>query len=456
MRGRALRLDVAVLLLLAVGTAWGGIIDVNPGESIQTAIDTASDGDTINVAEGTYDEVLCIQKPIHLIGSNATLTYTNSSATREQLIMLGWNKGGPLSGGATIQGFNLVAAGGLDGDKDLIKLRASGTSSSPIVIAGNTFQGDGVTRYLGIETAYEAGHVNITDNEFHDLAYGAWFNALTDATISGNLMDSAMYAGLAVCTGDVDATHDFAITDNTITNSGTEGSDHVWSAGLHLGSTIYNMSVSGNDIDGSNAYGVVIHDRGTVDLSGVAITGNNIHNTALGRGMLNETTVLLDATDNWWGDASGPLDDKTLPGTPNYNNPTGLGDDVSEYVLYEGWRTTPVLLGAQPPVADADGPYRILVGEGLSLDGSGSEGSIDSYDWVVNDKTAGTGEFLDLTWLDLCALEVCGNGDYDVMLTVTGPAGEDSDTTTLTVVPEPATLALVAGGLLALRRRRRK
>jgi len=313
------------------GTTW----TVDPGgggdyTTIQAAIDagTTVNGDIINVATGTYDEVLTVQKSIQLIGNNATLRYTDSGATSEQLIMLGWNTGGSLSGGATIQGFSLVGDVGLAGDKDLIKLRASGTSSNPIVITGNTFQGDGVTRYLGIETAFEAGHANITNNEFHDLAYGAWFNALTDATISGNLIDGAVYAGLAVCTGDVDATHDIAITGNTITNSGTEGGDHIWSAGLHLGSTIYNMTVSGNNIDGSNAYGVVIHDRGTVDLSGVAITGNNIHNTALGRGMLNETAVLVDATGNWWGDAGGPG--------------VGGANGVDGSVDYDPWLTEPI------------------------------------------------------------------------------------------------------------------
>jgi len=330
--------------LTFAGAAQAGVTwNVSAGESIQTAITGASDGDIVNVAAGTYDEVLTIQKSIQLIGNNATLTYTDSGATREQLIMLGWNTGGDLTAGATIQGFTLVGGAGLTGDNDLIKLRANGTALNPIIIQGNTFQGDGTNGYKGIESAVDGGHVRVIGNEFHDLKYGAWFNAVTDAVIQDNLIDSTIYAGLAICTSDVGATHDITITGNTISNSGTAGDAYPrYSVGLHLGSTISNMSVTNNDITGSTTYGVVLHDRGSTDLTNVVFNGNNIHNSDQDRGMLNETTVLIDATGNWWGDASGPLDPKTLPGTPNYNNPSGLGDDVSAYVDYAGWRNSPI------------------------------------------------------------------------------------------------------------------
>ena len=339
---------VGLILAGSIPVQAVDVLTVDPGgggdyTTIQAAIDAASDGYTINVGPGSYDEVLTIQKSVHLYGDNATVTYTNSSATREQLIMLGWNTGGDLTGGATIQGFSLVGGAGLTGDNDLIKLRANGTAANPITIQGNTFQGDGSSGYKGIESSYDAGHVSITGNEFHDLKYGAWFNVLTDAVIQGNLIDSTIYAGLAICTSDVGATHDITLADNTISNSGTAGDDYpTFSVGLHLGSTISDMSVTGNDITGSTTYGIVIHDRGTTDLTNVVFNGNNIHNSTQDLGMLNETVVLVDAMGNWWGDASGPYDAKTLPNTPNYNNPSGLGNDVSTYVDYASWLSQPI------------------------------------------------------------------------------------------------------------------
>lgn len=47
--------------------------------------------------------------------------------------------------------------------------------------------------------------------------------------------------------------------------------------------------------------------------------------------------LTADARFNWWGDCTGPLDNKNLPGVPDYNNTSGLGNKVSSYVDYKPW-----------------------------------------------------------------------------------------------------------------------
>jgi len=298
------------------GHTWG----YDAFNKIQDGIDAVAEGGTVYVAAGTYNEYLVIQKSVHLIGEdkNTTiLTYTGTPAV-EQLIMLGWNRGGTLAGGVTIQGFKLLADVGLTGDKDLIKLRANGTSSGPIVIKDNIFQGDGITRYLGIETAYDAGYVKVENNEFDDLAYGAWFNVLTNGEIKGNTITDAIYTGLALCTSDLDKIHDVDIVGNTILRSTTytDAALHpewaVWYSGMHIGSTVYNVNITDNIIADGNYYAIVFHNRGTTNLSNVHINNNCIYGNP--HGSLNEvaTSVTLDAENNWWGDPSGSVKQRAL------------------------------------------------------------------------------------------------------------------------------------------------
>ena len=58
----------AIVLILMAGGSFAATYWVNPGESIQNAIDLAANGDTITVAQGTYYE------NINFNGKNIVLT----------------------------------------------------------------------------------------------------------------------------------------------------------------------------------------------------------------------------------------------------------------------------------------------------------------------------------------------------------------------------------------------
>jgi nitrous oxidase accessory protein len=95
-RGAGVWIAVAVLLLhaqAAIATTWR----VQPGESIQAAIDTAAPGDVIEVMRGRYRENLLIGKPLTLRGverptisgglSGDTIRVTGVDVTLEGLIV---------------------------------------------------------------------------------------------------------------------------------------------------------------------------------------------------------------------------------------------------------------------------------------------------------------------------------------------------------------------------------
>src|SRR3989344_799729 len=73
---------------------------------------------------------------------------------------------------------------------------------------------------------------------------------------------------------------------------------------------------------------------------GVTVVNNNIYeNHILGALVFSDSSV-LEASGNWWGDASGPLN---VTG-----NPDGLGNGASDWINFEPWLTEPgMVLGEQ-------------------------------------------------------------------------------------------------------------
>ena len=55
-----------------------------------------------------------------------------------------------------------------------------------------------------------------------------------------------------------------------------------------------------------------------------------------------DSTITIDATNNWWGDATGPYHPTANPG--------GMGDSVSDYVDFDPWLSWPVGVEERPIV----------------------------------------------------------------------------------------------------------
>ena len=108
--------------------------------------------------------------------------------------------------------------------------------------------------------------------------------------------------------------------------------DHC-SAGVSL------TSVTGGSVTAStftsNSPGVTISSSSTL------INFNNF--TGNTTGMTNNTqSMVVDARYNYWGNSSGPNDPSDDRATGGDYNPTGTGNQVSNYVNYRPWSTTPV------------------------------------------------------------------------------------------------------------------
>jgi hypothetical protein len=101
----------------------------------------------------------------------------------------------------------------------------------------------------------------------------------------------------------------------------------------------------------------------------------------------------------------------------------------------------------QPPVADADGPYTIYVGDTLTLDASGStddDNNIVSYLWDLDDNNsfetdAGINPVFDVNFAYLQSIGLLVDNTYNIHLKVTDSVGQsDVNDSTLTILPIPA------------------
>ncbi|MEF8779475.1 MAG: hypothetical protein V5A46_02190 [Haloferacaceae archaeon] len=316
-------------------------------------MDDAGSGDTVCVEAGTYDENVTVNvADLTLEGPNAGVCGDDpargSEATVEGQVELS-------ADGTTLDGFD-VSPPPAETNSDGEAVRISNTPDD--VTVTNTvvrdFDEDGVPEWEGIEGIVVFG--------------GDGNNPIQNATISCNEVkriqgrDSKGGAAGIMIQGNVD---DAVVKDNAVSDVGLEATQ--WAHGVVITGTgnheeiPENVEIADNDISSVRSdpdsdldgVGVGVESDGTDYL----IADNRIESNELGvevkaaadetavesndiegntrRGVLSVDDATLDATDNWWGHASGP------GGPDGRRNPAGKevgqGDSVEGDVEFDPW-----------------------------------------------------------------------------------------------------------------------
>jgi len=335
-------LAVAGLAVGAAAQADVWTVDQGGGgdfTTISAALGAASDGDTINVNAGTYDEKLVIQKAVNLIGQDSDttiITYTGSST--EQQIFLGSNTGFDFADQVAIENFTIRNGGSLTGDNDLIKFRAHGVGGQ-VIIRNNAFDGDGadgsLTAAKAIEESYESNNFLITQNQFDGCQYGIWANGLQDGAISDNRFTNCTSGAIGMggkASGD-SAPHDIAVTGNLM---------HNGKYGMVLAENLHDITFSCNTITQNSHTGILYWEYGPDDWTNVVFQNSNIVGNAVGFQGFSDpdgpaAVGAISAEDCWWGDAAGP---------------SGLGAGTGDSVLLQGVDFDPWLAAPAPCAPD--------------------------------------------------------------------------------------------------------
>ncbi len=197
-----------------------------------------------------------------------------------------------------------------------------------------------------IDYLAEESTVTIEDNLIADNYYGIEFNAVDESTvtIAGNTIgeewgdpldgnyDGGIYFGY-VYGSTVTIGGDTPDEGNIIVGNGlNEGSDGgIYVENLEASSLeILNNDILGNYADG--VYVSVLDEESTVDIHYNSIAGNDG-----GYGVSNDSAYTIDATYNYWGDATG-ADPDTQANNPHLA--AAAGDAVTDNVDFTPWYAT--------------------------------------------------------------------------------------------------------------------
>jgi hypothetical protein len=251
----ALVLVVSLGLATAAPVLAGDIINVRDDyETIQEAIDAASDGDTIMVEAGEYEAFVVDGKAnINIISTEgATVTTAASCSLLGEVI-----------------------------EYDLWVM-ATVNASTNINIEGINFDG-----------------TDVSEEAVWGVLYIASTGSIADLTVEN--MIGTLYTGEGVVIYDI-GTSTVEITGCTISNN---------EIGIRFLTTSTQEAHLNNIVDNSD-YGVM-------------------------------SVVTADATDNWWGHASGPYHEE---------NPDGMGNEVSDNVVFDPWLEVEVAAAKTETVTD--------------------------------------------------------------------------------------------------------
>ena len=246
---------------------------------------------------------------------------------------------------------------------------------------------------------------NLTlDGAGHTITGSGWGNGVylcqrSNVTVK-NCVFSKFYIGILLFIG----------SSNTLTNNITN--DNRYGIYLHSGSsntltknTIYN-----------NQFGIKFYN---CNLNKVYNNNfiNNPTQAVVNNSSGNKFYLDKPVGGNYWSNWTNPDDDGDY--FVDYSYSFFYGRDYFPWIYQDGWKR---------PIADAGDDKKVLVGETVQFDGSGSfapSGVIGSYDWDFGDGNTGFGILVSYRY-DI-------TGIYTVILTVTDDDLTDTDTAEITV-----------------------
>lgn len=259
-------------------------ITVNPGDDIQSAINTANAGDTIIVSSGTYTENVNINKSLTILGANAGISGSGARGAEST-----------LEGNITIAANGITIDGmAFDGGASAIRGESGANAYDDLTIRNNLIENtiDSAIR-LGLGTGGGIGSENWTiENNRIDNIVG---NALTGMvlfnvdglTVTGNVINHTNSSSTGRRGINLDGVLNATVTDNEIdmglvapTDVTVANTASPWGIQISMSDrAVENVNVSNNVVSGTNSGIIGLSQRSMVN---VDITGNTVTDVVSG------------------------------------------------------------------------------------------------------------------------------------------------------------------------------
>jgi len=316
----------------------------SPVKTMAEGITRVVSGGTVHVAAGTYTGTVTIGKSLSLLGARAGVDARGRTGS-ESIVDAGLSAANPsaiivtsTAANMTIDGFTIVGSRGavksdsvnlqflnnivqanastygtntaalvyIDGGANQITVRRNDISPTPVLSVG--------TNCLRLAITSAAASVVVDNN---------WLRNATHETA---------YQGSGQGIGIDSSGASITMTNNSFYDNGGDGMF------VGTGATFGILTGTGNSFYNNAYWGLNLGSGITGTMS---IKNGNFYGNGAG-GLQNNSTNIIDATNNWWGDASGPYNAAS--------NPSGLGNAVSSNVLFVPWTgmVTPTVASATP------------------------------------------------------------------------------------------------------------
>jgi len=331
-------------------TGTGNMFNVNLPATVEEAVDSSFGGDTINIASGTYQVgQVVIDKNLTIVGDADEKPVFNPIAS-----LAGTNSGNAWILIESDNEFNLSNVV-IDGtDKWVYQaIRSHGNSTIENVdflniqgsLLGSPYRGVAIESFGGV----------IPSGAGSDTHNGA---GLSDSLLTVNNCTFSQIGRIGILAKGTGATA--IINDVNYTGKGDiDCLDYGVEAGAGATVEVTNSTIQNNigvaSVDGSTSAGILVTDyfgTGTQasinsntlenNTTGIAVgydeTDESIvtahYNIISGNGFgISSTAPEVDAIFNWWGDKTGAT---------HSSNPTGVGDEVSDFVDFANWFTNEI------------------------------------------------------------------------------------------------------------------